>query len=196
MAHLTPEQMLDIAEGTRPSAEFPHVSTCAACAAHVETISRTIALAAEVDVPEPSPLFWDHLSERIRDRVAQEATPGAFRWRTFASLWRVALTAAAAALLVLAGGLVLQRGGAPAPETPTALAVHEPGIVESLVTIDDDPALALLADLSAELDWDAASEAGLVPAHGAVDNVLVALTAEERNELQRILEEALSAAGV
>jgi hypothetical protein len=194
MAHLTPEQMLDIAEGARPSAEFPHVSSCAACAAQVETISRTIALAAEVDVPEPSPLFWDHLSERIRDRVAQEATPGAFWWRTFASPWRVALTAAAAALLVLAGGIVLQRG-APAPETSTALAVPEPWILDSLVTIDDDPALVLLADLSAELDWDAASEAGLVPAYGAVDNVLVALTAEERNELQRILEEALSAAG-
>ena len=125
--------------------------------------------------------------------MAKESTPKAVWWRTFASPWRVALTSAAAALLVLAGGIALQRAGAPAPEAPTALAVPEPGNIESLVTIDDDPALALLADLSAELDWDAASEAGLVPAHGAVDNVLVALTAEERNELQRILEEALAA---
>jgi hypothetical protein len=73
------------------------------------------------------------------------------------------------------------------------MAVPESAIGESLVAIDEDPALALLADLSTELDWDAASEAGLVPAQGAVDNVLVALTGEERNELQRILEEALSA---
>ena len=81
-----------------------------------------------------------------------------------------------------------------APETPT-VAIPESAIVESLVTIDEDPALALLADLSTELDWDAASEAGLVPAQGTVDNVLVALTGDERNELRRILEEALAAAG-
>ena len=190
MAHLTAEQMLDIAEGTRPAAEFPHVSSCAACAARVEEIARTIALAAAVDVPEPSPLFWDHLSDRIRNRVADEPS-GRSWWPTFALPWRFAL-AAAVAVLVLAIGLALRRG-APALETTTAVAVPEPAIVEGLAAIDEDPALALLADLSTELDWDAASEAGLVPAQGAVDNVLVALTGEERDELRRILEEALSA---
>ena len=190
MAHLTAEQMLDIAEGTRPAAEFPHASSCAACAARVEEIARTIALAAAVDVPEPSPLFWDHLSDRIRNRVADEPS-GSSWWPTFAPRWRFAL-AAAVAVLVLALGVALRRG-APASETTTAVALPEPAIVESLAAIDEDPALALLADLSTELDWDAASEAGLVPAHGAVDNVLVALTGEERDELRRILEEALSA---
>jgi anti-sigma-K factor RskA len=194
MAHLTPEQILDIADGTRRAAEFPHVSSCTDCAARVEEIARTIALAAEVDVPEPSPLFWDHLSDRIRHRVAQEAPPEASWWPTFASPWRAVLVSAAAVVLVLAVGMAVRRPVS-APETPTAVAVPEPAIVESLVAIDDDPALALLADLSTELDWDAASEAGLVPAHGTVDNVLVALTGEERNELQRILEEALAAAG-
>jgi hypothetical protein len=192
MAHLTAEQMLDIAEGTRPAADFPHVSSCAACAARVEAIAQTIARAAEVDVPEPSPLFWDHLSDRIRDRVSEGAAPDASWWPTFLSPWRAVVAAAAAAVLV-AAVVVAVRRPVSAPATPTAVAVPEPAIVESLVVIDDDPALALLADLSTELDWDAASEAGLVPARGAVDNVLVALTGEERNELQRILEEALSA---
>lgn len=193
MAHITPEQMLDIADGTRPAAEFPHVSSCTACAARVEEIARTIALAAEVDVPEPSPLFWDHLSDRIRNRVAREAAPDVAWWPTFASPWRAALASAAAVILALAVGVAVRRPVS-APETPT-VAIPESAIVESLVTIDEDPALALLADLSTELDWDAASEAGLVPAQGTVDNVLVALTGDERNELQRILEEALAAAG-
>jgi hypothetical protein len=100
----------------------------------------------------------------------------------------------AAAVLVLAVGVAVRRP-APVPETPAAVVVSESAGVESVAAFDDDPALALLADLSAELDWDAASEAGLVPALGVVDNVLVALTGEERSELQRILEEALSAAG-
>ena len=194
MAHLTPEQILDIADGTRPAAEFPHASSCIACAARVEEIARTIALAAEVDVPEPSPLFWDHLSDRIRHRVAQEAAPEASWWPAFASPWRAVLASTAAVVLVLAVGVAVRRPVSP-PGTPTAGAIPEPAIIESLVAIDDDPALALLADLSTELDWDAASEAGLVPAQGTVDNVLVALTGDERNELQRILEEALAAAG-
>ena len=192
MAHLTPAQMLDIAEGTRLAADFPHLSSCAACAARVTEIAQTIALAADVDVPEPSPLFWERLSDRIRDRVAQEARPDASWWLTLISPSRAVMAAAAAAVLALAVGVAVRRP-APAPETPTAAAVREPAIVESLGPIDEDPALALLADLSTELDWDAASEAGLVPVHGVVDNVLVALTGEERNELQRILEEELSA---
>ena len=183
MAHLTPEQMLDLAEGTRSPADFPHIDACAACAAQVEASRGRWPWPTEVDVPEPSPFFWDHLSGRIRDRVAQDVT----RWPAFAPAWRIALTAAAAAVLVLAVGMALRRGVTPPPDPA-------PVGVEAIVTIDEDAALALLADLSADLDWDAASEAGLVPAQGAVDNVLVALTGEERTELQRILQEALSGA--
>jgi hypothetical protein len=192
MAHLTAEQMLDIAEGARTAAEFPHVTSCPSCAARVDELSRTLAVAADVDVPEPSPLFWDHLSNRIRDRVAREAVADASWWPAFALSWRSAAAMAAAAVLVVAATFAVRRP-APAPETPTAAAIVEPAIGDSLAAIDDDPALALLADLSAELDWDAASQAGLVPAQGSVDHVLVALTGEERNELRRILEEALSA---
>jgi hypothetical protein len=182
MRHLTPEQMLDVVEGTRPRTDFPHVDACPECAARLDAISQMMAVAAEVDVPEPSPLFWDHLSGRIRDRVAQDANRG---WPTFAWPWRMAIAAAAAAVLVLAVGLALRRGAPPLPDNPAAVA---DATFEATVTIDEDPALALLADLSADLDWDAASEAGIVPAHGAVDHVLVGLTDEERTELQRILE--------
>ena len=194
MAHLTAEQMLDVAEGTRPAAAFAHLSTCAACQAQIEAITGTIAVAADVDVPEPSPLFWDHLSARIRDRVARAAAPDASWWPAFASPWRMAISAAAAVVLVLAVGFAVRRP-APAPDSTPAVIVQEPAIVDRPVTIDEDSALALLAELSTDLDWDAASEAGLLPAQGSVDNVLVSLTGEERRELQRILEEALSAPG-
>ena len=194
MAHLTAEQMLDVAEGTQLAAEFAHLSTCAACQAQIEAIAGTIALAADVEVPEPSPLFWDHLSARIRDRVAREAVPDAWWWPAFASSWRMAIPAAAAIVLVLAVGFAVRRP-APAPDSTPAVIVQPPAIVESPLTIDEDSALALLAELSTDLDWDAASEAGLLPARGSVDNVLAALTGEERHELQRILEEALSASG-
>ena len=47
-----------------------------------------------------------------------------------------------------------------------------------------------MTDLAADLDWDAAAEAGLMPAAGAVDRAIVDLTADERRELQRLLQEA------
>src|SRR5689334_13377184 len=34
-----------------------------------------VGLLREVDVPEPSPLFWDHLSQRVRTAVASEPVP-------------------------------------------------------------------------------------------------------------------------
>ena len=55
--------------------------------------------------------------------------------------------------------------------------------------------ISLLADLSAGLDWDAALEAGLLPAEGTVDTVVFALSPEERAELHRLLQEALAGAG-
>ena len=39
---------------------------------------------AEVEVPEPSPLFWDHLSARVRDAVAAEP---ARRWWSGVRSW-------------------------------------------------------------------------------------------------------------
>jgi hypothetical protein len=61
----------------------------------------------------------------------------------------------------------------------------------------DDPTLALVADLAADLDLDAAGEAGLtapVHAHGVVGFVET-LTDAERLELQRLLEEELARLG-
>ena len=60
-----------------------------------------------------------------------------------------------------------------------------------LAQLTDDPSLTLLADLTSDLDWDAASEVGLAPRDGAVEDVVPSLSSEERRELQRLLQEAL-----
>jgi hypothetical protein len=187
MSHLTPEQLLDVAEETRPPSEFPHLSSCPACERQVAALRQMMAAAGGVEVPEPSPLFWDRLSSRVREAVANEEVVGAPGWWTQWAAWRLAATAAAVAVLVLIVAGTLGRDPVPAvvDYTPT----------EEIVPFDDDPALTLLADLSAELDWEAALEAGLVPSFGTVDKVVLALDPEERLALQRILEDALSASG-
>ena len=41
--------------------------------APLEVREKFAYTASEVDGPEPSPLFWDHFSARVRDAVAAEA---------------------------------------------------------------------------------------------------------------------------
>lgn len=209
MTHLSPEQLLDVADGTRPDEEFPHLRSCAICAREVADLRGTIAAAAEVDVPEPSPLFWPHLSQRVRDAVADEqpGTAGPERLglspvpQAFASgWWRLA---AAAVVALVAAVFLSQRQQMLPPTTQmlpptTGVSSSVPGDLRQPVEVpafDDDAALSLLADLTSGMDWEATAEAGLVPAVGAVDSVVLALSVEERLELHRLLQEALGGSG-
>jgi hypothetical protein len=189
VTHLTAEQLLDVADGTRAGHEFPHLQTCAICARQISELRGALAAAAEVSVPEPSPLFWNHLSERIRTAVAEEPRTGRIAFGGH-GWWRfAAATAVIAAIVVL--GSQLWRVRAPGTTDSSFRAIH----ADTVPPFDDDPALTLLADLSAGMDWDAAAEAGLVPADGAVDGIVLALSDEERVELHRLLQEALAKPG-
>jgi hypothetical protein len=203
MTHLSPEQLLDVADGTRPDEEFPHLQSCAICAREVADLRGAIGAAAEVGVPEPSPLFWAHLSQRVRDAVGDEqpgvADPNRVGLpmvpQVFASAWwRLAAATAVVAVVVVV--FLPQRGPKLPPATGVSSAVagdaRQPAEVPAF---DDDAALSLLADLTSGMDWEATAEAGLVPAVGAVDSVVLALSVEERLELHRLLQEALGGAG-
>ena len=76
MAHLTASRLIDLAEGAAPEAFAPHLQTCAACRQQLDALCTTMSAVAEVAAPEPSPLFWDHLSARVHEAVAadQDAT--------------------------------------------------------------------------------------------------------------------------
>ena len=190
MAHLTPDQLLDVADGTRTDSEFAHLQSCAVCARQLAGLRDVIRDAKDVTVPEPSPLFWGHLSARVRRAVAEDdrstVRPG-YWWR-----WAAAAAAVGALVFVIRPLVPLSTRGIPG--TPSAVSADLTPR-NNLRAFDDDPALALLADLSAGLDWEAAAEAGLVPARDAVDSVVFDLSDEERVELHRLLKEALAGAG-
>jgi hypothetical protein len=194
MGHLTPEQLLDLAEGTLRPGEVPHLRSCAMCARQVSDLRDAISAAAEATIPEPSPLFWDHLSARVRTAVAQE--PPADEGRAGVIRWglRIGFAAAALAALVLITGSTFRQPRSAEIARTAAAPVDVPD-ADAANAFDADPALTLLADLSADIDWDTASEAGLAPSRDAIDRVVLALTPEERLELQRILEEAMAASG-
>jgi hypothetical protein len=196
MTHLTQEELLDVADGTRTGDQLPHLQSCAACARQVADLRGAIDAAAEVRIPDPSPLFWDHLSQRVREAVADERRAAARRSSFVEGPWlRWTLAAAVVAVLVVVVARIPRQVPTSAGDAPATMSGDFSQPVE-LPAFEDDAALALLADLTWGMDWDSTAEAGLVPDEGAVDRVVFALSAEERVELHRLLQEALEGSGV
>ena len=189
MRHLSPDELLDLADGTRAETSVGHLAQCAACREQLADLRATMLLTLTADVPEPSPLFWDHLSARVREAVAVEAAQSSSRWRFRRVSWTIA-GAMSAAAVVIALSLTMRTtpdlndlpSGTP---TPAAAGLND-------VTMADDPSLSLLGDLAGGLDWDAAAEAGMTMEVGEADSRLTELTDAERVELQRLLHEAMA----
>jgi hypothetical protein len=200
MRHLTTEQLVDLAEGLASGSAAAHVRSCAGCQRRVDDLRGAIAVAADVEMPAPSPLFWEHFSVRVhdavrRDRAVDTSPSGEGRSGAFAQLtnWMQTQPAAvvASAIAVAAAALVLAGTGlrdTPRQFEPVSAAFEAPS--ESAFAADD-PSLSLVADLAADLDWDSARDAGLT-SHVGVDDVLSQLTSGERRELRRLLQGELS----
>jgi hypothetical protein len=145
-------------------------------------------------VPEPSPLFWEHLSARVREAVDAESRSSGARSLPRWPSWRALVPIGGMAMLVLAATLMWRPAheSSTAANTPARSDITDTAAnAGDFVQLTDDQSLTLLADLTSDLDWDAASEAGLAPWTGAVDDVVTSLTVGERRELQRLLQEAL-----
>ncbi len=56
-----------------------HIASCAACAAHLGDLQKTMALLDEWQAPEPSPYFDTRLQARLREEMARPAA-GWFTW--------------------------------------------------------------------------------------------------------------------
>ena len=109
--HLTDSELVDLAEDTLDPRRAAHVETCEGCRAQGTALRVLLRDTAGVAVPEPSPLFWDHLSARVREGVAAESSPRRSAWE-WSNLVRgfVPLAAAAAVIVVVISGVWLLRG--------------------------------------------------------------------------------------
>ena len=190
--HLQPDELVDLAEGTRTESSVPHLAACEACRHQLAELKAMMSAAADVAVPEPSPLFWDHFSARVREAVAAEGVPR----RSFWSWPRLAMPVAAAAM----AGVILAVALYTAPETRPDLPAAAP--TPSVASIDllsdpqspDDTALTLVAELSSDMDLDGAREAGLAGG-GSAEHAVTHLDGGELRELRRLLQEELARSG-
>jgi hypothetical protein len=202
--HLNEVELVDLAEGSRPESSAPHLASCERCRQQVLEMRRVVAAAADVPVPEPSPLFWDHLSDRVRQAVAAERDAPRRWWHDVASRKRVLIPASAVAVAAVVIVTALtprllapQPQGAGSASSQPAAAIG-PGADAPDDGFDDagadDESLMLVADLSAAINVDPATAADLGSPGGA-EHAVTHLNADELRELQRLLQQELVPSG-
>jgi len=201
--HLNADELIDLAEGTRPERSAPHLAACDHCRRQLNEIRAIMARVAEVDVPEPSPLFWDHLSQRVHDAVAAEQLPrrawlDVAAWRRLPTRWSAVAVAMILIVLVFSSRLLsptwpLRRAPALALLPPDA-AVADAAPRDDLFSdafVDEDASLTLVASLTANLDLEAAGEAGLAQGDSA-EHAVTHMNGDDLRELRRLLKEELA----
>ena len=96
MTHLTPDELIDALEAERdpaasslPPDRQAHLTACEACRREVHALAATLSEAKRAGVPEPSPLFWNHFSERVSTAIDESPSspwPSWLRWQVLAPL--------------------------------------------------------------------------------------------------------------
>jgi hypothetical protein len=186
--HLTPEQFVDALDASLPAEHQAHLAVCTDCAnelAEMRLMMGDVTLAGHV--PEPSPLFWNHLSARVREAVNAEPMPTGW-WR---SSWRPVLVLSGLIGVVLAL-VIVARATRVDPEMmaavpPPASAIERTGLAES------DPFWEMITVVAPTMPFDDVRAAGMAPGRAATDAVIDSLTPEQRAELMRLLRADMGA---
>lgn len=178
--HLTPEERIDALDGTLQASRQSHVDACGSCQqelAALRQMADELAATPAGDVPEPSPLFWDHFQSRVGHAVSHVDT--APWWRGSSRAWLVLATAAAVLFAVWL--------------SPLGTRVDEPvvpGAEMEMATIGESVQWEFMSGVLESLEQDAARVV-LAPTPGAVDAAFESLSASERETFARLLQAEL-----
>jgi hypothetical protein len=193
--HLSDSEFVDFAERRLGADRSSHLEGCPRCRAEAEEIRLTLDSASAIDVPEPSPLFWDHLSVRVREEIASGPAPRNSPWRRpiAALAWATAI-----ALVAVITVRELPRPASPAPPPSPAgsrAALASPVDDAPADVPPNDAAWALLGAAASHMELDEAHAAGLTVRPSAVDRAVLDLTPAERDALAHLLQDELKRAG-
>ena len=189
MNHLSPAECVDAAERALAPSRAAHLDGCPRCRDQVTAVSEALAATRAVGAPEPSPLFWQHFSARVRDRVAGETFMPAWRadgWRGLFAARAVMPAVVVAVLLavVFAAGTLRESrpaGLAPIAPPPATLAAEA-------VEPENSDVWLVLTSAAADMPLDEAHAAGMGVPTGAVDRAVQRMTPDELTELGRLLQ--------
>ena len=192
--HLSPEEFVDAAEGTRTDASLPHLAECDRCRRELADLRRTMAVAVDADVPEQSPLFWQQLSARIDERIDAEITNVGRSWWRACIRPRVLVPLSAAALLVLIVALApsFRSARVAPPVGPGPVAAVEPS--NDSADLAADPLLTLVSDMSANMDLDSVSAAGFADPDSS-EHAVTHMNTDELTALKQLLQAEMTRSG-
>jgi hypothetical protein len=144
--HLSADDQIAALEGALSAEARAHVAGCDACRDSVARMSAVVGALRADEVPEPSPLFWDHLSARVREGTAADPVVASSRFG-----WRVWVTVASAALAFAAVFVVQHTPDRQAPPNePTAIASAPAAPADA----PDAPPLAAVMQMASTLSSD------------------------------------------
>lgn len=190
--HLTPCEFVDLIDGQLDASRSPHLETCGFCRKQVEDVQESLRLSSELQMPEPSPLFWDHFSNHVRGGVAaRDAAEGVETVRAGPVLRNV--LAIATLLIVAAAGWYLRPGSGGEPSGAGAGRITDDAALAADQSASDAWETARAA--AERVDWDAAEAAGLSARPDSIDRAILDLDDREREQLIFLLEEELERAG-
>ena len=137
------------------------------------------------EVPEPSPLFWHHLSARVREAVADEPIARAW-WSLY---WRPLVAVVGSVGFAV---FLLLRTSAPAapaaPATPVA-----PSAVDQVADAEVGEMWRMIEVAAPKVEMESVRDTGLMPSRYATDQAIEALTPSEREALVRLLRKEMGA---
>lgn len=180
MTHLSPDELIDAVDRILSPERQAHLAACEVCRRELAGLSGVLNEATQTSVPEPSPIFWPHFSSRVREAIDRGAAPGS-SWPAWLR-WQVLVPLGAVAVIVLGLMIALPK--------QSAVPIEALGVPAAL---DTPEALDALAAVVGDLDLDTASAAGVIEP-GVADQAMLHLTAEEQQELTRLLRAELQRA--
>ena len=175
--HVSEERLLDVMEGTAAD-DRAHVEACPQCRARLAEAQDGLALATGVEVPEPSPLYWESLRRKVSRRLDEGDTRRPV-WRRFGG---PALAAAAVLLAVATFLPVARREPAPMTSTPE----RPLPAWSALPPADEDEGLDVLRAVA-----PAVVDATPAPGCSGVADCVAALSDEESQILAERLQQEI-----
>jgi hypothetical protein len=191
--HLDDVELVDGLDGSLPAERAAHLGGCGACRERLDSLRQTVAAmgrSSEDDIPEPSPLFWEHFSRRVHEAVREVNQPSAVS-RPFYFRPAIVGWVAAGAVVAIAAAALWTQTMSQRPTTPPATAMADSPSAPAAEldwNIDDDEEWALVRVVAADLHWDEAQAAGLQARPGSAERVALEMSADERKELARLIE--------
>jgi hypothetical protein len=146
----------------------------------------------EAEVPEPSPLFWEHLSQRVHHAVAAEPVPSR-SWSGRLTLAWAGGVVGAVAMILLAVTVSMRHQ----PVQVGSAAVARPVVAEpvaagnSLPALEDDASFSVMGELASEMDFEEAGAAGLTVSPSTAENAFSQMSGDEQRAVVELLQQEI-----